>query len=345
MEKNQYIVVEDTLMKIVECRETNVVIPFCAKSSGKKLELVCLKNETDCLVQISIDGTLLRYCVPAGGKFHFVSCQGGFVQAFPMLHFFNQTVTIRTGRHYCELSEENGRYWEERNAPICGGNLWLDCDGAIRIGGYRFTRTANQNPMVYVRDGTGIDADGLLIIPEDRYQYRTDRQLMMAVSWGELCITSERSVICRNKPMPEQEEPAVDISVCCYGYLVQTKCGDVFFSETGTDWRKIGKNATAIASDDDLIAFSDIEGNVFVYQICQCSLERKAPMRFQGTHITQLAVSGEMIALWFQDCTFNVLDIHTGKSVLGSKLGGAKVPFSRFLRQPSTPKCEEPVKT
>lgn len=103
--------------------------------------------------------------------------------------------------------------------------------------------------MVYVQNGVGIDAWGFpLLLEKDTYRYRTDDHLIAATAAAELCITSERSILCRAELTLEESDLAVQIEQCDCGYLVLTKCGDVFFSDTGTSWQHIGENAMALAT-------------------------------------------------------------------------------------------------
>jgi len=171
-----------------------------------------------------------------------------------------------------------------------------------------------------VQNGVGIDAQGFVLLPEeDAYRYRTDDRLIAATAEAELCITSERRILCRAVPTLEEGDPAIRIERCDCGYLVLTKRGDVFFSDNGSGWRHIGENAVTLASWDGLEAYGDIHGNVFAYQYDRHTLGCCPVLRFPGRQITELAASGDFVVVRFLDNTFDIVDRFTGESLMETR--------------------------
>lgn len=312
--------VEDTGMKVYQIVGAEVELPFCDCTGGAAMELVCLRNRAGGPAVIRISGTHLKYSVPENGDFYFVSCKDGFVQTFSTLECSNHEVILRTGTHRCQITEEFTRSSRDCGLYICDGNLALATDGAVLAGGYRFLKSPEGNPVVYVQDGAGIDAWGFPLLPEkDTYRYRTDDRLIVATAEAELCITSERRILCMAEPTLEEIDPAVQITQCDCGYLVLTKFGDVFFSDTGTDWQQIGENAVTLAAWDRWVAYGDIYGNVYAYQYDRNTLGACPVLRFPGKYITELAISEELVAVKFLDNSFDIADRFTGESLMGTR--------------------------
>lgn len=312
--------VEDTGLKIFETTESENEPPLCKKVEEKEeTELHCVKNGSGGTAVFSIKDTLLKYSVPAGGEFYMNYHWRGFLQTFSMVSCSDHCVVVRTGKQCFEFTDDEYRYWDEEYEPICRGPLRLDCDGAIFPGGYRYTRSAHGNPVVYVKDDTGVDSMGNLLLPYDcRYRYQLEQleqRLISADAQGELCITSDRRILCRGKLTLEEADPAVGIASCYHGYLVHTQCGDVYFSNNGSGWQLIGDLASAIAAYDDLVAWADIHGNVYIYKDGAQNLGCAAVLRFPGKYISEMDISGKLIALKFLDGTFTVMEWGTQKIV------------------------------
>ena len=312
--------VEDTGMKVYQVVGAEVDLPFCDCIDKTAMELVCLRNRSGGQAVIRVADTLLKYVVPNEGEFFFVSCSDAFVQTFPMIECGNHEVILRTGTHWCQMTEEFTRSSRDSGLYICDGNLALTTDGAVLAGSYRFLKSPEGNSVVYVQDGVGIDAQGFALMPEkDAYRYRTDDRLIAATAAAELCVTSERRILCRAKPTLEESDAAVRIAQCDCGYLVLTKCGDVFFSSNGSGWQQIGENAVNLATWDRWVAYGDIYGDVYVYQYDRNTLGACPVLRFPGKHITELAISKELVAVKFLDNSFDIADRFTGKSLIGSR--------------------------
>lgn len=319
--------INDVGMKIINLLEPNLEIPFCKNTTGKDMVLCKYINKSSKPVFITISDTLLRYRIPKGGKFYCVCCEDEFVQTFPMVKCRGDEITIRTGTHFCILTDECTEYGEEGQKPICEGWLGLDYDGAILAGDYRFTLSEKNNPIVYVNSGTGIDAKGFPVRPHKyHYRYCVDSQLIAALEWGALCITSERKVLCRAKPTLEEADAAIGIATCDHGYLVQTQCGDVYFSSNGRGWQLIGDEATAIAACRNLVAWADRKGNVFVYQHDEHTLACSAVVKKPGRHIVEMDISEQFAVLKFLDGSFDVIDWHTGKTAMGDVFISPDIP-------------------
>lgn len=311
---------EDTGMKVYQIIGAKVDLPFCEQTDGAPMELVCLRNRSGGSVVIRVTDTHLKYGIPMDGDFYFVCCKGGFVQTFSMLECGDDEVILRTGAHWCQINEEFTRHSRDSSLYICTGNLALATDGAVFAGGYRFPKSPEGNPVVYVQDGVGIDAQGFpLLMKKDAYRYRTDDRLIAATAAAELCITSKRRILCRAAQTLEESDLAVRIEQCDCGYLVLTKRGDVFFSDIGNDWQQIGKNAVTLASWDGLVAYGDIDGNVYVYQYDRNTLGDCSVLQFPGKYITELAIFGKLVAVKFLDGSFDIADRFTGKSLMGTR--------------------------
>lgn len=123
--------VENTGMKVFQIVGTEVDLPFCEQTDGAAMELVCFRNRAGGPAVIRISGTYLKYGVPEDGEFYFVSCRGAFVQTFPMLECYNHEVILRTGTHWCQMTEEFTRSSRDSGLYICDGNLALTTDGAV----------------------------------------------------------------------------------------------------------------------------------------------------------------------------------------------------------------------
>lgn len=304
--------VEDTGMKIFETKESENEFPLCKEIAEEGTELFSVKNESGGTAVFSIKDTFLKYSVPDGGRFYMNYHRGGFVQTFSMVNCRDHCVVIRTGKQCFEIEDDGYKYWDEEYEPICKGPLRLDCSGAVFPGGYRYTRSGYGNPVVYVRNDTGIDSMGNVLLPYDRrHWYQIEQRLISADVQGELCITSDRRVLCRGRLTLEEADPAVGIAGCNRGYLVHTQCGDVYFSNNGSGWQLIGDLASAIAAYDDLVTWADIHGNVYVYKDGKQNLGCAAVLRFSGKYISEMDISRKLIALKFLDGTFAVLDWHT----------------------------------
>jgi len=303
-------------MNCREVREEKMELALCADTTGGEMGLICLQNTSGKHVVITVCGTTLRYGIPDGGRFYYVESSGGFVQTFSRLRCSNHEAEIRTGKHSLVFTEESMACREDEDGPVCGDRLSLNSDGTVLVGGYRFSLSPHGNPVVYVRDGIGIDSRGLLMCPreyEGRYRQRTG--LISAAAWGELCITDGRKVLCRGKQTLKTEAPAMEIAACDDGYLVQTAPGGVYASSDGVRWQKTGEQATAIAAFQNLIAWADTQGNVYVCRLDESGSAHAATLRFPGKHITELAISAKLAAVMFADGTFAVLDMYTGRSI------------------------------
>ena len=163
-------------------------------------------------------------------------------------------------------------------------------------------------------------------ISEHRYPYDTEQSLIAALKWGELCITSDRRILCRGELTLEEADPALNIAVCDHGYVVQTKCGDVWFSTNGRGWQMIGDHSSAIAAVGDLVAWADTDGMVSVYCYRNNSLGCDAVLRFPGRYISEMDVSSNLIALKFLDGSFDVVNRKNGKTVLDDLLVAPDLP-------------------
>lgn len=303
-------------MNCKEVREEKMELALGTDTTGGEMELICLQNTSGKHAVITVCGTTLQYGIPDGGRFYYVGCQGGFVQTFARLRCSDYKAVIRTGMQCWEITEESKVYHEDTDRPICEGNLGLDCDGAVLVGGYRFSLSPYGNPVVYVRDGVGIDSKGMLMCPreyEGRYRQKTG--LISAAAWGELCITDKRKVLCRGKQTLKTEDPAVEIAACDDGYLVQTATGGVYASCDGVRWQQTGEQATAIAAFQSLIAWADTQGNVYMCRLDEELSACAATLRFPGKRIIELAISEKLATVMFSDGTFAVLDRHTGRHI------------------------------
>ena len=243
------------------------------------------------------------------------------MQTFSMVRCSDRKVTVRTGRYIYEMEEERGRRKGEEYEPICRGLTGLDYDGALLSGVHRLPCSWKRNPVVYVQDDIVIDSRGEMMLPQEhRYPYDTELSLISALEWGALCITSDRRVLCRGELTLEEADPALGITTCEHGYLVQTQCGDVYFSTNGRGWQLIGDNASAISASGDLVAWADTEGTVYLYQYGKHNLNCVSVRRFPGRYVTELDVSSRLVALKFLDGRFDVIDWHTGKTALDDLL-------------------------
>ena len=310
--------VNEVGMKIFNVLESNLEIPFCENTTNKDMVLCQYHNKSGEPMFITISRTPLRYRVPKDGRFYCVCCGDEFVQTFPMIKCDGKEIKIRTGTHCCIFTDEYTKYWEENQEPICEDWLGLDHDGAVLVGDYRFVLSEKKNPVVHVNGGAGIDSKGFLLLPQKRRcHYQIDSQLISAAEWGELCITSERRILCRNKLTLEESDPAIGIATCDHGYLVHTQCGDVFYSSNGMGWQLIGDHASCIAACGDFIAWADAEGNVFLYQCDGHNLGCSCVLHLPGRYVTEMDISGQLAVLKFLDGSFDIINCHTEQSEMG----------------------------
>lgn len=320
-------VVEDTGMKIFELEEEKIEFSFCSDTTNREKQLHCIINNSGRKAKISVCGTPWMFPIPQKGRFYYVICEGKFVHTFPMISCFDRRVMIRTGRYICELEEDRGSYMGEDYVPICMGEAGLDYDGSLLLADRPIPCSQKRNPVVYVRDGIVIDSQGLMLLPKKhRYPYNTELPLIAALSWGRLCITADRRILCQGERTLEEADSALDIAICDHGYAVQTKCGDVYFSTNGRGWQIIGDHASAIAAYGDLVAWADTDGTVFVYCYRKNSLGSDAILRFPGRFISEIDISTDLVALKFLDGSFDVVSRKNGKTVLGDLLVTPDLP-------------------
>lgn len=293
-------------------------LPFCSSTTGREVELVCLTNQSGSKVLLTISGTGLEYGIPDKGRFYYVSCEGAFVQSFPSLSCSDDTVIIRTGRHYCSLKAERGtKFWVDEE-PISGSMFALDTDGSFLVGSHRVPLSSTSSPVVCVRDGVCINARGRVVMAPNDLRYRINKRVITAAAGGELCITDHRKILCRGMLTLEECSQAISALVCDHGYLILSKNAEVWFSSNGEGWQLLSEESCAIAAKHDLIAHADIDGNVHVYRDGEQGLNRCGLLHFPGKHVSEMDISRKFLALKFSDCSFDIFDHRSGKSVLGT---------------------------
>lgn len=298
---------------------SHLALPFCSSTAGKDMELVCRTNKTGSNALFTVSGTVFEYSIPNEGRFYYVSCEGAFVHGFSTLSCSDDTVIIRTGRHYCRLNVDRGtKFWEDRE-PVSGSFFALGTDGSFLVGGHRVPLSSTSSPVVCVRDGVCINSRGRVVMAPNDLRYRINKRIITAAAGGELCITDHRKILCRGMLTLEECSQAISALVCDHGYLILSKNAEVWFSSNGEGWQLLSEEACAIAAKHDLIAYADIDGNVHVYRDGKQGLNRCALLHFPGKHVSEMDISRKFLALKFSDCTFDIFDHHSGKSVLGTR--------------------------
>lgn len=312
--------VSDFGMKTYTFQESYLELPFCAATTGKEMELVCLMNTSGKPANVRICGTPFHYGISEGGILYCVFCQGEFVQSFPRIQCCNTRLTVCTGAEVYEMEEFCTSSQSAYHQPICGGLLGLDHDGAILIWNYRCATAEKHNPLVFVQAKAGIDSMGNVILPKDYAPWLPILvPCIAAADPGDLCITSDRKILLRGKVCMEDLGPAIRMERFSYGYLVLTIAGDVYFCEDGEQWLKVGEHAVSITAYNEYAAYADTEGTVYC---CQYKDGRMVPctvVSYPERRITELSLSYGIIAILFSDCTFDAVDWSTGKTVLGTR--------------------------
>ena len=244
-----------------------LTLPLCFDTVGKQLELVRFENPSKHTpAVITVNPGDRRFGVPPGGIFHCVMCGGGFVQSIPTLCNGGKSYAlVRNGRTRYEFEQEELSSTREIYEPVCEGFFGLDFEGNVRMGEYRFPCGEHGFPVVYIRDGIGVDAAGLLTVPvRDWAHIPRGYRFLHAWDRGQLCMLSDRRVLCRGKQILNGER-CLDTCICGRGYLILTLDGDALLSTNGVGWQTLENQAVAIAGGGNTIAIADRCGNIYVY--------------------------------------------------------------------------------
>ena len=299
-----------------------LTIPLCLDSAGKRLQLVRFENPSkNNAAVITVNPGNRRFGVPPGGIFHCVMCDGAFVQSVPTLWNWGKArALVRDGRMCYTFDRESASGVRERCEPIYPGFFGLDFQGNVRIGEYRFPCGEHGAPVVSIRDGIGVDAEGLLTIPLcDRAHFPEGYRFLQASDRGQLCILGDRRVLCRGKLILNGDR-CLDACTCDRGYLVLTLEGDALFSSNGVGWQLLEAQAVAIAGGENTIAIADSCGTLYLYQSNDRSLFACGKLTFPGRCISEIAVSDETVMVKFSDCAFDIIDWKSGKTCLDDRV-------------------------
>lgn len=305
-------------LKVIPLKTPELDLLLCPDVTEKQQELVRFVNpskEKYALIKVAPVGW--QFGIPPKGQFRGVMCGKAFVQPIQTLTNDGKTAAfVRDGYLCYAFDQEGNSYYLDELAPIYRGFYGMDHTGCATIGGYPSPYGENGSPVVYIQDGIGVDAaGGLTMLPEDRVFSPKGYRFILAAAQGNLCITGDRRVICRNEFVLEGER-AVAACACRYGYLVLTQNGETRFSTNGRGWQELDDNAVAISAMDDTIAIGDRNGDVFIYQHNDHSLLGCGKLSFPGKHISEIAVSDETVIVKFSDCSFDIIDWRTKKTCL-----------------------------
>lgn len=309
----------DSGMKICTFRDTEITLRFCDDTTDQEMELVCLRNKAGQKMLISIEGTPLKYGVGRGGRFYFVGCNGAFVQTFPMIcceydsNHESDVAIIRTGSMYYRFRKDESISCKDDFCQISYGPLGIDYDGTVWINGYRIILSDHGYPIVYSQNGRAIDSKGHLFIPQGEYRYnKVFEQLIASSKNNYLRITSKRELRTDYMQVLENCGLAFQIEDYGRGMLVLMKSGDAFYG-WNSNWKKICEQCTAIAVYGNYFAVSVLDGTVRIYDGDANPVECIAEMHFPDRHISEMAFSKTHLVTKFADCSFRIVNWHTGK--------------------------------
>lgn len=295
-----------------------IELPFCQSTEGKKMRLVRFINKTSEYAVVKIEELGWQYPVLPESVFHCVMCEGKFVQPIPVLFIGEgKYARVRNGKNIYEFNEEDYFQLEKNNYIYDIGLLNLDYEGNIRILGYHFPLGENKESLVYIADGIGVDERGGIMIKERRYYWKKfleEHRFLQVVSNGYACVDTNRQLYVDAKELLVGEK-VVQLQDCLEGFVVLTAQGEVWYGD-GENVYKLKEDAIAVSYNKYRIAVADKKGDVFIYYEGESKFwEREAvKLSFGKRHISEIAVSKEMVMILCSDGSLGLFDLETKKS-------------------------------
>ncbi|MBQ7917008.1 MAG: hypothetical protein IJ315_09540 [Firmicutes bacterium] len=296
-------------MKKVWITEQEWELTLCQDATDKTLELACFYNETGEAATVIIQGATLKYGIPAGGRWYCVLCEDEFVTAFRTIQKEGSGITIRDGKTIQTFHEDSRSWGHETGETVYRGPITLYEDGSVKVDGYRLPVSPAGYPMVQVDGKVGVDCKGhLMIREEDRRSEHKWYPYIMAHDDGQICITADRGIFCRDWRCPEFNGEVVDVRRYHVGFALLTRTGYVYLSLDGRRWVMIEKDVSAIAADGYYVVTADLKGMIRVYEY-ETELkyaERRMKINRSNKQISEVFIANKKLALKYTDGTFEM---------------------------------------